>query len=210
MKPGLILVFYGVVLAAWPTLAPAQSYRDYIRKLQPSHSLLASPDRGMARANSGQIPAAEAPAAQAEPPVVQQRVLSNLPVHDPVRPVPRREPESTGTLDINVNFQTGSAQLTTQATRKLDDLGRALSDQSLSNYRFRIEGHTDLVGARDINVTLSQRRAAAVADYITRHFAVSPGRLEPVGVGPDEPLVQTAAGVAEYRNRRVHVVNIGS
>ena len=52
-------------------------------------------------------------------------------------------------VSLNIQFATGSADLTPQATHALDQLGQALSTSTLAAYHFRIEGHTDTVGTAD-------------------------------------------------------------
>jgi OOP family OmpA-OmpF porin len=92
----------------------------------------------------------------------------------------------------------------------LDNLGRALSNQTLVGYRFRIEGHTDTVGSLEYNNALSDLRAAAVVDYLTNNFRVDRNRVEAIGMGKDGLLVPTPDQTPEPRNRRVQVVNLGS
>ena len=113
-------------------------------------------------------------------------------------------------IDLNVHFDFGSAELTLDAARTLDELGRALSSQSLAGYRFRIEGHTDTVGTADFNRNLSDQRAATVARYLEGRFGVGGSRLETVGLGESMLLVPTPPQTPEMRNRRVHVVNLGA
>ena len=113
-------------------------------------------------------------------------------------------------INLTVVFDTDSAQLTPQAMDALDALGRALSNRQLADYRFRIEGHTDTVGTPDYNTALSERRAAAVAAYLTSKFGVAKARLEPVGVGEQGLLVPTPPQTPELRNRRVQIVNLGA
>ncbi len=113
-------------------------------------------------------------------------------------------------IDLNVHFEFGSAELTQDAARTLDELGRALSSQSLAGYRFRIEGHTDTVGTEDFNRNLSDQRAATVARYLEGKFGVGASRLETVGLGESMLLVPTPPQTPEMRNRRVHVVNLGA
>jgi len=113
-------------------------------------------------------------------------------------------------IDLNVHFDFGSAELTVDAARTLDELGRALSSQSLAGYRFRIEGHTDTVGTADFNRNLSDQRAATVARYLEGRFGVGASRLETVGLGESMLLVPTPPQTPEMRNRRVHVVNLGA
>jgi len=92
----------------------------------------------------------------------------------------------------------------------LDNLGKALSDPTLVDYRFRIEGHTDTVGTRPYNKALSDRRAATVVDYLVNNFRVDRGRVQAVGMGEDDLLIPTPDQTPEPRNRRVLVVNIGA
>lgn len=113
-------------------------------------------------------------------------------------------------ISLNVQFATGSAELTPEATRVLENLGKALSDQTLANYRFRIEGHTDTVGTKQGNQVLSERRAESVVDYLASNFHIDRSRLQPVGMGEAGLLIQTPEQTNEPRNRRVQVVNIGS
>jgi OmpA-OmpF porin, OOP family len=112
--------------------------------------------------------------------------------------------------NLTVNFATGSVDLTADAIRTLDELGRALASKDLAAYRFRIEGHTDTVGSRDYNRALSERRAAAVVDYVAKKFGVDPHRLQAVGLGEDGLLITTPPQTPEPRNRRVQVINVGA
>jgi len=113
-------------------------------------------------------------------------------------------------VSLNVQFATGSAELTPQATAVLDQLGQALTDQTLATYRFRIEGHTDTVGTREHNKELSDRRAAAVVDYLANRFHVDRSRVQAIGMGEEGLAVRTPDQTPEPRNRRVQVVNIGT
>jgi len=111
-------------------------------------------------------------------------------------------------VNLTVQFATGSAELTPNARHMLDELGRALSSSTLASYRFLIEGHTDTVGSSDMNLDLSARRAAAVRQYLIANFAIDPSRLEAVGRGENDLLIRTPDGTPEQRNRRVQVVNL--
>jgi outer membrane protein OmpA-like peptidoglycan-associated protein len=117
--------------------------------------------------------------------------------------------DGVAAVNLTVNFGTGSAELTPQAVQALDVLGKALSNEALSQYRFRVEGHTDTVGSAEANRILSEQRAQAVVRYIASKFGIAENRLEPVGLGVEGQLVATGPQVAEPRNRRVQVVNLG-
>ena len=128
------------------------------------------------------------------------------PVQAAAQPVASAEAPA---ISLTVQFATGSAELTPQAQRVLDELGKALMSEDLRPYRFRIEGHTDTTGSRAVNQVLSERRAAAVRSYLTSRFGVDASRLVAVGLGQTQLAVPTADGVDEPRNRRVQIVNIG-
>ena len=123
---------------------------------------------------------------------------------------PVAAPAKPLSADLTVQFATGSAELTPQAMRVLDELGKALTSADLSAFRFRIAGHTDTVGTPEMNKALSDQRAAAVAAYLEGKFGVPAARLETVGMGEADLAVATPPQTPEPRNRRVQVINLGS
>lgn len=135
---------------------------------------------------------------------------SSRPSQAVARPPVRETTSDAPSASITVTFASGSAMLTPDAERALAPLGRALSSQELAGFRFRIEGHTDSVGDHASNQALSERRAAAVRDFLIQRYGVSAARLEAVGLGETQLLVPTPDETANARNRRVQVVNIGS
>lgn len=198
--------------AAYAPLAWAQgnpSADAIIRGLTPGSGMT-----GTTRGIRPATPAAPAPANPGTPPVVQSRPGLPQAAPPPVaaRPAQPAEPAQAAAPSVNlsVQFATGSATLTPAAMRTLDELGRALSSPALAAYRFRIEGHTDTVGSAETNKALSDRRAAAVLDYLASKFAIDRTRIETAGMGQDALLVQTPPQTPEARNRRVQVINLGA
>lgn len=224
-------------LSATMSTAAAQSKSadDIIKALKPS-GIMGSGTRGIRPSSSGMAPSDASPpqvtsytpqATTAQPtPSLPATSLpaTSLPGSRPVttaaasapRPVaPAAAPAAAATTaapsaSLEVNFASGSTDLTNQAREALNQLGRALSSADLAAYRFRIEGHTDTVGSPDANRALSARRAEMVVDYLNSKFGIARGRMQPVGMGSDQPAVSTGAQVPEARNRRVLVVNIGA
>jgi outer membrane protein OmpA-like peptidoglycan-associated protein len=119
-------------------------------------------------------------------------------------------PQGTAAAALALPFQSGSAALTAEAEKMLEALGRALNSPELARYRFRIEGHTDTSGEAPVNLALSERRAATVREYLVNRLGVAAARLDAVGLGETQLLVQTPDATAEPRNRRVQILNIGS
>ena len=108
-------------------------------------------------------------------------------------------------LDLTVNFDFDSARLREDSKALLQDLAAALLDPRLSEYRFRVEGHTDAKGTAAYNDQLSERRAQAVVSYLSS-TGVATERLEPIGKGFRE-LLNPADPTAPL-NRRVRVLTL--
>jgi len=111
-------------------------------------------------------------------------------------------------VDLDINFETGSWQITPDQMGKLDVIARALNRAIDRNPRevFLIEGHTDALGADDDNLSLSDRRAESVAVALTQEFGVPPENLITQGYGEQELKVPTMGPSRE--NRRVAVRRI--
>ena len=111
-------------------------------------------------------------------------------------------------LDLDIHFDTGSWQLTPDQVDRLAAIARQLNRVIDRNPQevFLIEGHTDAVGSQDDNLSLSDRRAEAVAVALTEMFHVPPENLVTQGYGEQELKVQTQG--PERANRRVAVRRI--
>ncbi len=106
-------------------------------------------------------------------------------------------------LDLRLTFMLNSAELTAQAKEEAKVFAKSLLMPELSGKKFLIEGHTDASGSRAINMSLSARRAAAVADFLASQ-GVPKSRLQVRGFGPDRPINGRTATSPE--NRRVEAV----
>ena len=65
-------------------------------------------------------------------------------------------------------------------------------------------GHTDKVGSDAVNDPLSRQRAEVVRTALLAR-GVAADKIMTIGRGKREPIVATAEGVAEARNRRVEI-----
>lgn len=110
---------------------------------------------------------------------------------------------AVSTLDMRINFDSGSSEMTEFGKVNAAEFAKALQRPQLVARHVRIEGHTDAVGNRDYNLQLSRDRAAAVAKFLV-DAGVDGSRLESVGFGFDRPLLQGRPKAAA--NRRVQIV----
>jgi outer membrane protein OmpA-like peptidoglycan-associated protein len=72
-------------------------------------------------------------------------------------------------------------------------------------FRIEIEGHTDAEGTDERNQRLSDRRARAVADFLTRE-GVEANRLSTVGYGATRPVADNDTEDGRARNRRIEFI----
>jgi OOP family OmpA-OmpF porin len=126
-----------------------------------------------------------APVVKAEPtpaPVVQPEPAPVTPPPPPA-PVPKFEKYTLSSTEL---FAFDSAVLAT-AQPKLDEIVKALKESpNVSNVV--ISGFTDRLGSDKYNLTLSEKRANAVRDYLV-NSGVAATRLNAVGKGEASPVV---------------------
>ncbi|MDB5511701.1 MAG: OmpA/MotB domain protein [Enterovirga sp.] len=111
----------------------------------------------------------------------------------------RSAASASPSLDLMVAFTYNSAELTEQARRNLDEFALALQQPALAARRFSLDGFTDSHGDSRYNLKLSERRAAAVREYLVRK-GVAPASLAARGFGQAKPRVPDPTDPA---NRRV-------
>lgn len=99
-----------------------------------------------------------------------------------------------------IEFETGSATLTSQGRAILDQMAVVLA--KLNTRTVDIIGHTDNAGNRASNIALSQARADAVKGYLVTK-GISPQQMTTTGVGPDQPIASNDTSDGRARNRRI-------
>lgn len=112
-------------------------------------------------------------------------------------------------LDLDtVTFEFGSWEVASSQFPKLERVAKVMDRvlQGKPDEVFLVEGHTDAVGADVDNLTLSDRRAQAVAEILTGVFRVPAENLVTQGYGEQYLKVQTQN--AEQANRRVAIRRI--
>ncbi len=121
-----------------------------------------------------------------------------------VTPPPAAVPLTAGAVrsraDLMIGFERNSARISGEGIASARVFAQSLLTPDLAGKRFMIEGHTDLRGNRQTNMSLSARRAEAVTDYLVSQ-GVDRSRLFSRGIGPDVPL--PGHSPADPGNRRV-------
>jgi outer membrane protein OmpA-like peptidoglycan-associated protein len=106
----------------------------------------------------------------------------------------------------DVLFKTGSADLLPGARERLAKVsGIVLAYPGL---HLDVEGHTDSVGGDEYNQGLSERRAAAVRDYLVQQ-GIPAGSIDSRGFGKTQPVASNDTAEGRQQNRRVELVLTG-
>ena len=106
-------------------------------------------------------------------------------------------------LPSDLLFEFNRSDLRDSAKVGLMKLG-LLMDRNPNLYCW-IEGHTDLVGGDEFNLSLSIQRAEAVKNYLVSSLRMDASKIITRGFGRYEPLVTSGTPEEQSANRRVEI-----
>ena len=109
-------------------------------------------------------------------------------------------------IDLEIQFDYNSADISKGSTSAVQELGKALSSPDLKGSTFVVAGHTDAIGGEVYNQELSERRADTIKKYLTEKYGIAGSDLVTVGYGESKP--KDANAPMDPTNRRVQVVNM--
>jgi OOP family OmpA-OmpF porin len=88
----------------------------------------------------------------------------------------------------------------------LDELQKAVAFvKKYPGANVRLDGYTDSLGTDAYNIKLSERRAAAVRDYLIKEAGVDSSKITAVGHGKADPVADNKTAEGRAKNRRVEV-----
>lgn len=102
-----------------------------------------------------------------------------------------------------VYFDQSSYVLRSESFSQLDKLVRTLVAEP--TLKIAIAGHTDNVGDRRLNQTLSENRAKVITNYLVSH-GIAENRLQYRGYGDTQPAAPNDSEENRRKNRRVEFV----
>jgi outer membrane protein OmpA-like peptidoglycan-associated protein len=102
-----------------------------------------------------------------------------------------------------IQFDTGKSTIKKISYTILDQIAKVLEENP--TYKVEIQGHTDNVGKEDMNMKLSEDRAASVRQYLIDK-GVGEGRITSKGFGPTVPVASNKTAAGKAKNRRVEFV----
>lgn len=197
-------IFAVILLAATSAQAqPAPAPGSKLLGPNPSECEIQAALLGAAGPGCPVLPLVRPPA----PPAATPASPAPRPVAVPQVPLPSPPERPELRAAFRVEFDFNSARIRPESQEILDRVAAVMTAPAAGRTRFRIVGHTDAVGSDAANLSLSQRRAAAVVGYLVDRHRIAAGRLEASGRGARELLLPDQPTAAA--NRRVEIVNLG-
>ena len=105
-------------------------------------------------------------------------------------------------ISFTLYFESGTDEFTEQSKQEVKRVIAEMARRQAPE--ITVIGHTDQVGPDPTNDALSLQRAERVKSILVG-MSIPPERILTAGRGRREPLLRTADGVAEPRNRRVEI-----
>ena len=113
--------------------------------------------------------------------------------------------KATGHIALyGLYFDTGKAEVKPESKPALEEIAKLLKQEPA--LKLKVVGHTDLVGALEANMKLSQARGEAVVQALVTQYQVPAARLKGYGVGPLAPVASNDTEEGRAKNRRVELV----
>lgn len=112
--------------------------------------------------------------------------------------------EATLTDEVT-HFALNEARLSAEARTQLDEFAAQLKAENRGAF-IEIQGHTDNLGAAEVNQRLAQRRALAVRDYLHQEAGIPLNLLAVAAYGASRPVADNATREGRAKNRRVVLV----
>jgi len=120
-----------------------------------------------------------------------------------VKPPPPK-PKVVDRLSLHINFDSNKADI---RPADVDELKKAIDFvKKYPGHNISVEGHTDNVGSDKYNQALSERRAAAVKEYLVKKGGADASRIKSVGYGERKLIAGNATKEGRFKNRRVEVL----
>ena len=105
---------------------------------------------------------------------------------------------------IQIQFTPGSDEIMPGSYLLLDKLGETMT--SFGSTVLRVEGNTDSTGSATGNLTLSEKRALSVKNYIVKNFPnIPPTRFQTIGRGSSNPIAENTSEAGRQQNRRTDI-----
>jgi len=134
------------------------------------------------------------------------RTASTTVTVNPPPPPPKPAPKVIDRLVLHVNFDFDKSNVRKEDVAELQKA--IVFVKKYPGYEISIEGHTDSRGSDKYNQALSERRAAAVKEYLLKHGMIDTHKdnIATKGHGESKPIADNKTDNGRFENRRVEVL----
>jgi outer membrane protein OmpA-like peptidoglycan-associated protein len=105
-------------------------------------------------------------------------------------------------VELRINFDFDKAEVKPQYRPQVEKVAAFL--KAHPSYSAVIEGHTDNSGPEEYNLTLSARRANAVAKLLTEEYGIALDRVSAQSLGESKPIASNETKEGRAQNRRIY------
>ena len=113
------------------------------------------------------------------------------------------ELNKTGKAILYINFDSGKSTIKNESMPVVDQIIEMMNQAP--DIQISIEGHTDSDGKNESNLKLSEARAKAVVEAITKG-GIDAARLSSAGFGEEKPIADNSTDEGKAKNRRVELI----
>jgi len=114
-----------------------------------------------------------------------------------------KELNETGKAILYINFDSGKSTIKKESMPIVEQIIEMMNQAK--DIKLSVEGHTDSDGSNESNLKLSEARAKAVVEAITKG-GIDAGRLSSAGFGEEKPIADNSTADGKAKNRRVELI----
>lgn len=114
-----------------------------------------------------------------------------------------KELNETGKAILYINFDSGKSNIKEESMPVIEQIIEMM--KQAPDIKISVEGHTDSDGSNESNLKLSEARAEAVVEAITKG-GIDATRLSSAGFGEEKPIADNSTAEGKAKNRRVELI----
>jgi outer membrane protein OmpA-like peptidoglycan-associated protein len=114
-----------------------------------------------------------------------------------------KELNETGKAILYINFDSGKSTIKKESMPIVEQIIEMMNQAK--DIKLSVEGHTDSDGSNESNLKLSEARAKAVVEAITKG-GIDAARLGSEGFGEEKPIADNSTDEGKAKNRRVELI----
>lgn len=114
------------------------------------------------------------------------------------------KPPDTLCMQLNIEFDSNSTEIRPQYHSEIATIGEYMKKYPTTTAL--VEGHTDNVGSKEVNMRISRQRAENVVNYLVDTMGIERSRLSAAGYGESRRVAYNTTPEGRQKNRRITVI----